>query len=504
MQYDRLLGRLAVVDGEHSAAVARARHAAAGVRALAVALVLAGSGGSRVAAQGFQLQQFEPVAASERGFVVAVPWYEPERSFAAALTLDYGHDVLQGGRITEDGFSGETIVEHQLAAHVDLAYSPWDRLQLSLSLPVTLWEDGRERLGVGPASDPVVGDPRLAAAVRLVGDAARDVFSLHALGALWIPIDAEADHAGDQRARGRLGVALAGHALPNLAWSSNAAVLVRGGAGLNDVATGPGTVGNELQASAAIGYSSSDKTLHAGPEVAFGTVLDDGRAFSEEGSHFEAFLAATYWVASAWQLGAAFGVGIVRTPGTPDGRGLVRIAYALAPRATSAREAPPPPPPPVEPTPVASPPEPEPPAIAAPAPVAVAPEPPPPPMAEPASEPVPSVPPLSELPSVQFARNQATAADGAALARVAKILVAHPEVTKVRVEGHSDDTGPADHNQRLSLSRARFVVDYLVQHGVPAAKLEARGFGSTRPLSSDGSEAARASNRRVELIPSAE
>ncbi len=457
-------------------------------------------------AQGFQLQQYEPVAAGERGFVAAAPWYSDTRPFAAALTLNYGHDVLQGGRIKNDEFEGVSIVDHQWTGHIDVAYAPWTRLQLSLSLPVTLAEAGQARLNVGPASTPAMGDPRLGATVRLMGNAQRDGFSAHAHGALWIPIDAEDDHAGDQAVRGRLSAIFAGYALRNLSWSSNFAVLLRKQAGLNAISSGPGTVGNELQAAAAVGYASSDHRLNVGPEVAFGTVLNDGRGFSQEASHLEAFLSGTYWVGDSWQLGAAAGVGIVRTPGTPDGRGLLRVAYApyASQRAEPAKvevvaQAEPVPlpaePAPAEPTSLPPPPaaaiEPEPEAVAQAAVVT-------------APAPASTAPALADLPTIDFAKNRDIPRDEEALARAAAILQAHPELTKIRVIGHSDDTGPAELNLTLSRSRARNVATYLTEHGVPAEKVEVRGVGSAQPVSSGTDDAARAKNRRVEIVPSAQ
>jgi outer membrane protein OmpA-like peptidoglycan-associated protein len=454
-------------------------------------------------AQGFQLQQYEPVSAGEQGFAVAAPWYAPQRTFAAALTLDYGHDVLQGGRIDSDEeFSGETIIEHQLGAHVDLAYSPWDRLQLSLSLPVTLLEDGEARENVGPISSPAIGDPRLGASVRLVGDADRDAFSAHINGALWIPIGVEDDHAGDESVRGRIGAAFAGHAAKHLAWAANAGVLLRKQAGLNALATGPGTVGNELQLGARVGYASESRSFHVGPEATFGTVLGDDRTFKQSGSHLELLLGSTYWLAKSWQIGAAAGAGVVRSPGTPDLRGLLRIAYAPdfgddqepaavlepAPEPVVVATAPEPEPAPVEPTPA---PEPEPVAEVAP--------PPPPPAAEPVAP--PAEPVLKDLPRIRFARNQSNTPATADLDRAAARIKAQPNA-RIRVVGHSDDTGPASFNQELSEARARFVADALIARGVPASSLEVSGVGSSQPRAAATTEQGRAQNRRVELSAS--
>jgi outer membrane protein OmpA-like peptidoglycan-associated protein len=70
---------------------------------------------------------------------------------------------------------------------------------------------------------------------------------------------------------------------------------------------------------------------------------------------------------------------------------------------------------------------------------------------------------------------------------------------RIEVTGHTDSIGSRDANRHLSESRARAVVSYLAQHGVPAARVESAGFGDTRPIAPNDSEANRAKNRRIEF-----
>lgn len=58
----------------------------------------------------------------------------------------------------------------------------------------------------------------------------------------------------------------------------------------------------------------------------------------------------------------------------------------------------------------------------------------------------------------------------------------------------------AEHNQRLSEARATSVVAQLVAGGISAERLQARGFGQSKPVADNTSDAGRASNRRVELV----
>lgn len=67
---------------------------------------------------------------------------------------------------------------------------------------------------------------------------------------------------------------------------------------------------------------------------------------------------------------------------------------------------------------------------------------------------------------------------------------------RVRIEGHTDSSGGRAVNLSLSQKRAQAVADYLVAQGVPANRLEVRGFGYDRPL--PGRRASDGANRRVE------
>ena len=88
----------------------------------------------------------------------------------------------------------------------------------------------------------------------------------------------------------------------------------------------------------------------------------------------------------------------------------------------------------------------------------------------------------------------------ALLQEVAGILQEHPELLRVRVEGHTDNKGSASTNLTLSQARAAAVREYLIARGVAGERLVAEGFGESRPLATGENEAAWARNRRVEFI----
>ncbi|MBF0454891.1 MAG: OmpA family protein [Magnetococcales bacterium] len=71
----------------------------------------------------------------------------------------------------------------------------------------------------------------------------------------------------------------------------------------------------------------------------------------------------------------------------------------------------------------------------------------------------------------------------------------------VEIQGHTDSKGSVALNEKLSLARAQAVLNYLVNKGVSANRLTAKGFGSSHPVQSNDTEKGRAMNRRVELKP---
>ncbi|MEO8845478.1 MAG: OmpA family protein [Kofleriaceae bacterium] len=85
------------------------------------------------------------------------------------------------------------------------------------------------------------------------------------------------------------------------------------------------------------------------------------------------------------------------------------------------------------------------------------------------------------------------------LDEVASVMKDHPEIEHVRVGGHTDSTGNAAHNLKLSEGRAASVKQYLVDHGVAAERLASKGYGQTRPVGDNKTDEGRAQNRRVEI-----
>ena len=70
---------------------------------------------------------------------------------------------------------------------------------------------------------------------------------------------------------------------------------------------------------------------------------------------------------------------------------------------------------------------------------------------------------------------------------------------QIEINGHTDNTGTDAHNQQLSEARAKAVVDYLLEEKIDEERLSFNGYGESRPIADNGSDAGRQQNRRVEF-----
>ena len=85
------------------------------------------------------------------------------------------------------------------------------------------------------------------------------------------------------------------------------------------------------------------------------------------------------------------------------------------------------------------------------------------------------------------------------LDEVAGVLKDNPQIELLQVEGHTDSTGSAGINRKLSQARAESVMKYLTGKGVGGKRMVAKGFGPDRPLASNDTDEGKEQNRRVEF-----
>ncbi|MBO6936198.1 MAG: OmpA family protein [Deltaproteobacteria bacterium] len=86
------------------------------------------------------------------------------------------------------------------------------------------------------------------------------------------------------------------------------------------------------------------------------------------------------------------------------------------------------------------------------------------------------------------------------LIEIADVIIRHPELTKLEIQGHTDNRGSDARNTELSQSRAESVRNWLIGNGIDGSRLTARGYGPSRPLVPNITPANRARNRRVQFV----
>jgi outer membrane protein OmpA-like peptidoglycan-associated protein len=105
------------------------------------------------------------------------------------------------------------------------------------------------------------------------------------------------------------------------------------------------------------------------------------------------------------------------------------------------------------------------------------------------------------LKQIQFDTGKASikASSYAIVDEIVKLLKANPDIKRLSIEGHTDDRGAIEMNNKLSQDRADSVRAYLTSHGIAEDRLESHGFGPSKPIDSNATDAGRQKNRRVEF-----
>lgn len=86
----------------------------------------------------------------------------------------------------------------------------------------------------------------------------------------------------------------------------------------------------------------------------------------------------------------------------------------------------------------------------------------------------------------------------AELTKLTAFLENNPEIS-IEISGHTDTQGGKEHNQKLSLNRAKAVYNYLIEHGIKSERLSYAGYGYTQPIATNKTPEGRALNRRTEF-----
>lgn len=98
-----------------------------------------------------------------------------------------------------------------------------------------------------------------------------------------------------------------------------------------------------------------------------------------------------------------------------------------------------------------------------------------------------------------FDRSDLSAGAENNLGKLVEILKQYPD-TDIEIQGHTDNKGADDYNQKLSERRASSVANFLRGRGVAPSRVRIKGYGETAPVASNDTEDGRSQNRRVDFL----
>jgi outer membrane protein OmpA-like peptidoglycan-associated protein len=421
------------------------------------------------------------------------------------LAAQYQHDPLV---LMVEGQRQGSVVGHRIGSYLGVAYGINDSIEVALQVPVILrqWGDLSSFPDFAPVAGTAFGSPMLQGRFVLARQSASALgdVGLNLGGAL--PFGSSSGLAHDPGAglslNASVGVGRDVDVGTRLRVGGEAGVVVRQSERLSSYSQ---RVIDEVGTYATLGLSASTLGEGLRGELS-GRVLVP---FTQTSAAVQLLAGARYPLPSNLELFALAGPGFGRLPGNPSFRAFVGMTFSPlgASRAKKAPEGTPGPPAPVEPRCPPPPPQAECPAC----PTCPAPAPPAPEVAK--KEPCPAgnegakkavltATRIEIKEQVLFATGKADilAPSFPLLEEVAGILKAHPEITRLRIDGHTDNRGPHEYNVALSQSRSEAVLRFLVERGVAAERLEAKGFGPDQPVADNASEEGRQKNRRVEFI----
>jgi OOP family OmpA-OmpF porin len=416
------------------------------------------------------------------------------------------------------------VISRRLSSHLSVAYGLTDSVELALQLPVILSQAGDDlsSQGVAPVAGTVLGAPALQGRLVLARQSSLFPGDLGLNLALALPFGSSSGFAQDP------GMGLAASASAGfgrdfgslLRVGTEVGAVMRKRESLANLA--PGLIG-QVGSYATLGVTATTLGEGLRGEVS-------GRAFvalTQSVTAGEVLAGARYPLPHGLEVFALAGPGIGQMPGTPVFRAFAGVALSPFPSEPVGRVTEEPRAAPVLSLAPVSPPVPPSDADddgfadaddACPDQAGVLvhqgcppPPPPTPPSAPTAPAPVEDTSPkLAELKAgrieikeqVQFASSKSEILAGSfpLLEQVVKILEEHPELTRLRIGGHTDSRGPRDYNVKLSRDRAESVRRFLIERGVEPSRLEAQGYGPDQPIDTNETAAGRQKNRRTEFI----
>jgi outer membrane protein OmpA-like peptidoglycan-associated protein len=279
---------------------------------------------------GFAVDRFEPAERGSQFFVNDTLDFRGDLRPAFGAVGDYGYKPL----VVYDPAGNErsAIVRHQLFAHIGGSLVLANRFRFGVNLPVALYQDGETTTvrvdGINEtfkaADKPAVGDLRLAADVRILGEYG-DVFTLAGGIRAWLPTGQRSQFTGDGSTRLAPQVMAAGDVGP-LTYAARLSIVWRS----RDDAYAGSSLGSEVLGSVGAGIKALDNKLVVGPEVFATSVFTNSDAFFKtRGTPAEWLFGAHYDIGEI-RLGGGVGGGLTRGYGAPQIRGLLSVEYVQA------------------------------------------------------------------------------------------------------------------------------------------------------------------------------
>src|SRR6478609_9657080 len=459
-------------------------------------------------AQSLALDRLDPAPAGDRMFGVPSPYAAGHLTPHLMLLADYAHNPLKLRSVPDDTDQG-AIVANQLFLHLNAGLALWDRLNLDLSVPLAVLQNGDDPTAGGATfSSPnsaQFGDLRFGLRARLLGEY-HDPFQLAVGGYVWVPTGANDSFVSSGHVRGLPQLILGGRIHERVVWSAAAGPQFQGESTFANV-----DQGTMFKWGAGLGFLLLDnRHLQIGPE-AYGSatlrdvqkhtpvsapvappppppdtdhdgILDaedacpDVKGIASEDPKKNGcpppvdtdgdgiFDPEDACVAVKGVADADPAKNGCPAPVDTDGDGIFDPQDAC-PAEKGARDD------------------------------------------DPAKNGCPKAVRVVEneiviLEQVQFDTAKATikSASNPLLDEVAQVLMQHPEMTKIEVQGHTDNRGSAALNKKLSQARADSVRKALIQRGLGAERLVTKGYGPDKPVDENSTEVGRQKNRRVQFV----
>lgn len=460
---------------------------------------------------GFDVETFEPLAgATSTTLNLSSSEVLGHQQFAVGTMLH----MVDGALRVYDRQAGEFIegVDYQFKGELLAGIGLWDRAEIGMALPVAFVQSGEGVSAGTNFSSSSLADLRLMAKYALLRQGENSPVGLALQGQVWVPVGDEATYTSDGAVRVEPRLAMdwrrgGWRVGANLAYRYRPTREVFNYVGTSALRWGVG------------GEAPIWETRLALITSIFGDVATQQVELSRN-NPAEALVGLRYYLTPDFTTEVGGGGGLTPSVGSPNFRVFASVIFRPSqtssgleeePMLTSCEDDPegcrPAAVEIVEKEEVVAAPEPEPV-------VEPEPEPEPEPVIEPEPEPVVAPEPEPEVEvvvvrertievnqNIFFDTNEATikAESRWLVAEIAGVLQDNPQLTRVRVEGHTDSRASEAYNLRLSERRAAAVVEELISFGVAPQRLESLGLGQSRPIASNETIEGMARNRRVEF-----